>query len=138
MTTLDTLQRTAENNVHLTFEEYAALREPAVVAVINDYAAKLIDAAKKAGEALTLDDAREIARKQIPSTFVPEWMKNLRISANIAGTELCYLEGIKQQLEGISELLQIAIDDKIDAYIERHAGDFRRMDADKGEEVKNE
>ncbi len=138
MTTLETMKKTAEANAFLSFEEYAAIKEPAVNIVVNDYAAKMVEEAKKKGEELTMEKARELARKEIPSTFVPEWMKNLRISANIAGTELCYLEGIKQQLEGISELLQIAIDDKIDAYIKRHAGDFRRMDADKDEEVKNE
>lgn len=134
MKTIETIEKTAEKDVYLSFEEYAAMKEPAVAVIVNDYAAKLVDAAKKRGDELSMEAAREIAKSEIPAGFVPEWMKNLRVSANIAGTELCYLEGIRMQLEGITELLHIAVDDKIDAYIERHRGDFKNAAA----EVRNE
>lgn len=134
MKTLETMQKTAEANAFLSFEEYAAIKEPAVNIIVNDYATKMVEEAKKKGEELTMEKARELARKEIPSAFVPEWMKNLRISANVAGTELCYLEGIRGQLETLTELLHIIADDKIDAYIKRHSGDFKAV----GGGVKNE
>ena len=119
------LENTIERRVELPFDEYQAIREPAVNVVINDYAVKLIEAARSKGEELTIEEAREIAKKEIPAAFVPEWMKNLRINANIAGTELCYLEGLKAALERIEELIRCVFEKQIDEYIDRHANDFK-------------
>ena len=123
---LDELERTIEKNACLTFDEYSAIKEPAVNVIVNDYAVKLMEKAKEAGNELTLEEARRIAKAEIPSTYIPEWMKNLRISANIAGTELCYLEAIKSGIERLETLLTVAFDKAIDEYSVRHANDFRR------------
>lgn len=127
MTNLQNLKDTEEKNTALTFEEYQSIREPAVNVIINDFAQKYIDRAKERGETVTIDEAREIARKEIPSTFVPEWMKNLRVSANIAGTELIYLERVVSELSEIQDLLRIIGEDKIEAYIKKHSNDFKRL-----------
>lgn len=128
--TIKDLERVVSANVHLSFEDYAAMREPAVNVIVNDYACKLIEAAKAKGEELTLADAREIAKKEIPAAFVPEWMKNLRIGANIAGTELTYLEQLKTSLDGVTELLSVIAEGGgfLDRYIEKHAKDFKRLE----------
>ena len=132
--TLRDLEDTINANRHLTFDEYSALRSPAIDAVINDYAVKLVQKAKEAGEVVTIDEAREMAKDAIPAAFVPEWMKNLRVSANVAGTELTYLEQLKQGLDGIAEMLSIILDASglFDKYVKKHAGEFRRA-----EEVSN-
>lgn len=127
MTNLQNLKDTEEKNTALTFEEYQSIREPAVNVIINDFAQKYIEKAKERGETVTIDEAREIARKEIPSTFVPEWMKNLRVSANIAGTELIYLEQVVSALSEIQDLLRIIGEDKIEAYIKKHSNDFKRL-----------
>lgn len=128
--TIKDLERVVSANVHLSFEDYAAMREPAVNAIVNDYACKLIEAAKANGKELALDDAREIAKNEIPAAFVPEWMKNLRIGANIAGTELAYLEQLKMAVDGVSELLSVIAEGGgfFDRYMEKHAGDFKRLE----------
>ena len=120
------LELTIEQNKHLTFEEYQAIREPAYNIIINDYACKLVERAKENGEELSLAEAKEIAKTEIPTAFIPEWMKNLRISANIAGTELVYLESISSNLLRLEELLSVALEPQIQAYIERHQNDFKR------------
>ena len=125
---LNELEKTIEKNSILPFEEYAAIREPAVNIVVNDYATKIIEKAKSEGKEISLAEAREIAKKEIPAAFVPEWMKNLRISANIAGTELCYLEAIKSGLERLEALMTVAFDEQIDEYYVRHANDFKRKE----------
>ena len=127
MTNLHNLKDTEEKNTALTFEEYQSIREPAVNVIINDFAQKYIEKAKERGETVTIDEAREIARREIPSTFVPEWMKNLRVSANIAGTELIYLEQVVSALSEIQDLLRIIGEDKIEAYIKKHSNDFKRL-----------
>lgn len=127
MTNLQNLKDTEEKNTALTFEEYQSIREPAVNVIINDFAQKYIEKAKERGETVTIDEAREIARREIPSTFVPEWMKNLRVSANIAGTELIYLERVVSELSEIQDLLRIIGEDKIEAYIKKHSNDFKRL-----------
>lgn len=124
---LEDLIKTEEANASFSFEEYQSIREPAVNVIINDFAQKYIDRAKENGEIVTIEEAREIAKKEIPSTFVPEWMKNLRVSANIAGTELVYLERIISSLSDIHELLQVIGEDKINEYVERHKDDFKRI-----------
>lgn len=130
--TLKDLEETVNANRHLTFEEYAALRAPAIDAVINDYAVKIIEKAKEEDREITLEEAREIAKNEIPVAFVPEWMRNLRVSANVAGTELTYLEQIKQGLNGITEMLSIILDASgmFDAYVKKHAGEFKRMEGE--------
>ena len=75
---------------------------------------------------MSLAEAKEIAKQEIPTAFIPEWMKNLRISANIAGTELVYLESISSNLLRLEELLSVALEPQIQAYIERHQNDFKR------------
>lgn len=125
--TLEDVEKVSNSGVALTFAEYQAIKEPAVNIIINDYAVKLVERAKERGETVTMDDARKIAAKEIPATFVPEWMRNLRVSANMAGTELCYLEGIKSALDNITELLQVCWEEQIDAYINRHANDFKNQ-----------
>ena len=127
MTNLQNLKDTEEKNTALTFEEYQSIREPAVNVIINDFAQKYIEKAKERGETVTIDEAREIARREIPSTFVPERMKNLRVSANIAGTELIYLERVVSELSEIQDLLRIIGEDKIEAYIKKHSNDFKRL-----------
>ena len=127
MTNLQNLKDTEEKNTALTFEEYQSIREPAVNVIINDFAQKYNEKAKERGETVTIDEAREIARKEIPSTFVPEWMKNLRVSANIAGTELIYLEQVVSALSEIQDLMSIIGEDKIEAYIKKHSNDFKRL-----------
>ena len=54
-------------------------------------------------------------------------MKNLRVSANIAGTELIYLERVVSELSEIQDLLRIIGEDKIEAYIKKHSNDFKRL-----------
>ncbi|MBQ8289331.1 MAG: hypothetical protein IJY01_00465 [Clostridia bacterium] len=126
MKNLSELEQTLRKNTLLSFEEYAAIREPAYNIIINDYATKLMKKAKDEGVEITREEAEEIARKEIPTNYVPEWMTNLRISANIAGTTLCYLEGLKSSLERIEDLLRVVHEEDIDAYIDRHANDLRR------------
>jgi hypothetical protein len=128
MNNLKELEQTLENKAHLSFEEYQTLREPAVNALINDYAVKLVERDPE----LTLQQAKEIAKREIPSTFVPEWMKNLRISANIAGTELCYLEAVIGSLGRIEEMLSIVFEKRIDEHLTRLAEGFKR------EEIKDD
>ena len=123
---IDELERTIEKNTILPFDEYAAIREPAVNVIINDYAIKIIEKAGVEGQKLTFEEARKIAKEEIPAAFVPEWMKNLRISANIAGTELCYLEAIKSAIERIETIMTVAFDKEIDEYYVRHANDIKR------------
>jgi hypothetical protein len=135
--TLKDLELTLGQNVDLTFDAYQKVREPAISIVLNDYACKLIDEAKAKGLELSKADALEIAKNEIPASFVPEWMKNLRIGANLAGTEVVYLNQIVTELRGLSELMQIAFEDKISAYIADHANDFKRL-ADKGGEADGE
>ena len=131
---LDELERTTERNVPLSFEEYIAIREPAVNIVINDYAHRMIEAEKEKGEStLTFEEAKEIAKKEIPAGFVPEWMKNLRVSANIAGTELCYLEALKGTLDRIEELLHIVFEEKIEEHLTKLAESFRREENNNAE-----
>lgn len=130
MNNLKDLETTIEKNAHLSFDEYRAIREPAINAVINDYAAKIVENNPE----ITLAEAKEIAKTEIPTTFVPEWMKNLRISANIAGTELCYLEAINGTLSRIEELLNIVFEKPIEKYLTRAAQSIRR---EASEEVNN-
>lgn len=130
MTNIENLEKTMKNHVAMSFEEYRQMREPAVNVIVNDYAAKLIDA----DPSLTLETAREIAKKEIPCTFVPEWMKNLRISANIAGTELCYLEAIVGALGRIEEILSIAFGEKIEEHLTELSESFRREEVNDGTE----
>ena len=129
MNNLKDVELTIEQNKDLTFEEYKAIREPSYNVIINDYACKLIERAKENGTELSLAEAREKAKSEIPTAFVPEWMKNLRISANIAGTELVYLEAISSNLSRLEELLSVAFEPQIEAYLERHQKDFKREDA---------
>ena len=131
---LKNLEQTIETNKGLTFEEYQQIREPAVNVIINDYASRLIEEAERNGEKLSVTEARERAKIEIPANFVPEWMKNLRISANIAGTELCYLEQLHNDLSNISELLHVCFEPQISKYIKRHVKDFKRVEADKEED----
>lgn len=126
MNNLKNLELTIEQNKDLTFEEYKAIREPSYNVIINDYACKLIEKARENGKELSLAEAKEIAKQEIPTEFIPEWMKNLRISANIAGTELVYLESISSNLLRIEELLSVALEPQIQSYIERHQNDFKR------------
>ena len=126
MKDLRELELTIEQNKHLSFEEYKAIREPSYNVIINDYACKLVERAKENGEELSLAEAKEIAKTEIPTAFIPEWMKNLRISANIAGTELVYLESISSNLLRLEELLSVALEPQIQAYIEKHQNDFKR------------
>lgn len=130
MNNLKDLETTIEKNAHLSFDEYRAIREPAINAVINDYAAKIVENNPE----ITLAEAKEIAKTEIPTAFVPEWMKNLRISANIAGTELCYLEAINGTLSRIEELLTIVFEKPIEKYLTRAAQSIRR---EAREEVNN-
>ena len=53
-------------------------------------------------------------------------MKNLRISANIAGTELCYLEALNGTLTRIEELLSVVFADDVDKHLTELAQSFRR------------
>ena len=129
---LSHIRDAAERNVYLPFEEYAATKEPAINIILRDYAAKIIEKAKEAGDTITQEEAIEIARREVPATFVPEWMRNLRIGANIAGTELTYLEGLHSELSEIKELLYIAFEKSINDYARRHAADFKRVSADGG------
>lgn len=131
--TLKDLEVTLGQNVDLTFEAYQKIKEPAIAIVLNDYACKLIEESKGKGLELSKAEALEIAKNEIPASFVPEWMKNLRIGANLAGTEVVYLNQIVTELRGISELLQITFEDKIQAYIIDHANDFKRLNTEEGE-----
>ena len=128
--TLKDLEDTVNANKTLSFDEYSNLRAPAVSAVINDFAANIVEKAKKDGVEISFEDAKEIAKNEIPVAFVPEWMRNLRVSANVAGTELTYLEQLKQSLDGIAEMLSIIIDAGgfFDSYVKKHAGEFKRME----------
>ena len=124
------LEKVTTANAHLTFDEYAATKEPALNVIINDFAIKLIEKAKEGGETISLAEAREIAKNEIPAAFVPEWMKNLRIGANVAGMELTYLEQLKGSIDGLTELVSVIAEGGgfVDRYMEKHAQDFRRAE----------
>lgn len=134
--TIKELECTLGQNIDLTFEEYRKIKEPAVAILINDYADKLISEVKSKGGELSKEEALEIAKNEIPCSFVPEWMKTLRIGANLAGTEVVYFNQMLSELQGISELLQIAFEDKIEEYCVKHANDFKRI-ARENSEVHN-
>lgn len=125
--TLKDLELTLGQNVDLTFEAYQKCKEPAIAIVLNDYACKLMEEVRAKGGEITKAEALEIAKNEIPASFVPEWMKHLRIGANLAGTEVVFLSEIVTELRGLTELLQIVFEDKIQAYVEDHASDFRRV-----------
>jgi hypothetical protein len=125
--TLKDLELTLGQNVDLTFEEYQKVKEPAIAIVLNDYACKLMEEVRAKGGEITKAEALEIAKNEIPASFVPEWMKHLRIGANLAGTEVVFLSEIVTELRGLTELLQIVFEDKIQAYVEDHASDFKRL-----------
>lgn len=125
--TLKDLELTLGQNVDLTFEEYQKIKEPAIAIVLNDYACKLMEEVRAKGGEITKAEALEIAKNEIPASFVPEWMKHLRIGANLAGTEVVFLSEIVTELRGLTELLQIVFEDKIQAYVKDHASDFKRL-----------
>lgn len=129
ITNIEHLEKTIEQNKDLTFEEYKQMREPSYNVIINDYAVKLVERAKENDEALSLAEAKERAKKEIPTEFIPEWMKNLRINANIAGTELVYLEALNSGLARIEEIMSAVFEKQIAEYVERHSKDFKREDA---------
>lgn len=120
------LEETITVNADLTFEEYKEMREPSYNSIVNDYAVKLVERAKENGEEMSLADAKERAKKEIPLEFIPEWMRNLRINANIAGTELIYLEALASGLGRIEEILSVVFEKQIDEYVQRHKNDFKR------------
>lgn len=125
--TLKDLELTLGQNVDLTFDAYQKVKEPAIAIVLNDYACKLMEEVRAKGGEITKAEALEIAKNEIPASFVPEWMKHLRIGANLAGTEVVFLSEIVTELRGLTELLQIVFEDKIQAYVEDHASDFKRL-----------
>ncbi len=125
--TLKDLELTLGQNVDLTFDAYQKVKEPAIAIVLNDYACKLMEEVRAKGGEITKAEALEIAKNEIPASFVPEWMKHLRIGANLAGTEVVFLSEIVTELRGLTELLQIVFEDKIQAYVEDHASDFKRV-----------
>lgn len=133
--TLKDLEDTVSANKHLTFDEYAVMKAPAIDAIVNDFAVKLVERAKENGQELSIQDAREIAKEEIPAAFVPEWMKNLRVSANIAGTELTYLEQLKQAVDGLTEMFSVFLDASgyLESYIKKHAADFKRAGGNDGD-----
>lgn len=131
MNNLTDLEKTIEKNAHLTFDDYRAIREPAINAVINDYAVKIVENNPE----ISLEEAKEIAKDEIPAAFIPEWMKNLRISANIAGTELCYLEALNGTLGRIEEILSIVFGKSIERHLTEIANSFH---AEQVEEVSND
>lgn len=124
--TVKELEETMNVNSNLTFEEYKEIQEPSYTAVINDYAVKVMERAKDNGELITLEEAKEIAKKEIPLDFIPEWMRNLRVNSNIAGTTLIYLEALSSGLERIEEIMSVAFEPQIQDYIQRHSNDFKR------------
>jgi hypothetical protein len=124
--TVKELEETMNVNANLTFEEYKEIQEPSYIAVINDYAVKVMERAKDNGELITLEEAKEIAKKEIPLDFIPEWMRNLRVNSNIAGTTLIYLEALSSGLERIEEIMSVAFEPQIQDYIQRHSNDFKR------------
>jgi hypothetical protein len=124
--TVKELEETMNVNSNLTFEEYKEIQEPSYIAVINDYAVKVMERAKENGELITLEEAKEIAKKEIPLDFIPEWMRNLRVNSNIAGTTLIYLEALSSGLERIEEIMSVAFEPQIQDYIQRHSNDFKR------------
>ena len=128
---IENLEKTIENGTGLSFEDYSSRREPAFNVVVNDYAVKLVEADTEGK--LTLEEAKEIAKKEIPTTFIPEWMKNLRISANIAGTELCYLESIVGGLSRIEDMLSLIFADKIEENLTKISQSFKREEVNDGE-----
>ena len=111
-------------NKDLTFEEYAAMKEPALNIVLRDYAWKLMEK----NPALTKDEAMERAKAEVPGAFVPEWVKNLRIAANISGTTFVYLERINDNLVQLQDLISMIFEDKIEEYLIKHANDFKRKE----------
>jgi hypothetical protein len=135
--TIKDLEETLHLNVDLTFEEYQKIKEPAVQIVINDYASKLMEEVAQKGGQLSREEALEIAKNEIPANFVPEWMKSLRIGANLAGTEVVFMNQIVTELQGISELLQVCFEEKIENYCLRHAEDFKRVGGTEGGDAVN-
>lgn len=111
--TLADLKASFAQDALLTFEEYEAKKEPAVEIVLHDFARKAMEKAEEAGTPMTEEEALLLARESIPAAFVPEWMRNLRMGANLAGTEITYLEGLRLVLEEIRDILMLVHGDKI-------------------------
>ena len=105
--TLADLKASYAQDALLTFEEYEAKKEPAVEIILHDFARKAMEKAAEAGTPMTEEEALLLARESIPVAFVPEWMKNLRMGANLAGTEITYLEGLRLVLEEIRDLYML-------------------------------
>ena len=111
--TLADLKASYAQDALLTFEEYEAKKEPAVEIILHDFARKAMEKAEEAGTPMTEEEALLLARESIPVAFVPEWMKNLRMGANLAGTEITYLEGLRLVLEEIRDILMLVNGDRI-------------------------
>lgn len=105
--TLADLKASYAQDALLTFEEYEAKKEPAVEIILHDFARKAMEKAEEAGTPMTEEEALLLARESIPAAFVPEWMRNLRAGANLAGTEITYLEGLRLVLEEIRDLYML-------------------------------
>lgn len=105
--TLADLKASYAQDALLTFEEYESKKEPAVEIILHDFARKAMEKAEEAGTPMTEEEALLLARESIPVAFVPEWMKNLRMGANLAGTEITYLEGLRLVLEEIRDLYML-------------------------------
>lgn len=128
--TLADVENTVKQNASLTFDEYQAIKEPAVNILINDFARKAIERANENGQDLTWDEAVELAKNEIPASFVPEWMRNLRVLANISGAELVGFDNVTREIRFIREILEVVFEKEIDEY----AAKVARRTA----EVKNE
>lgn len=105
--TLADLKASYAQDALLTFEEYEEKKEPAVEIILHDFARKAMEKAEEAGTPMTEEEALLLARESIPVAFVPEWMKNLRMGANLAGTEITYLDGLRLVLEEIRDLYML-------------------------------
>lgn len=126
--TLKELELTNEANVNLTFEEYQKIRENPIQIILNDFAWKAIEKAKSEGKELSHEGAIELAKNEIPTVFVPEWIRNLRIEANKTGMEQIYLDRIAKGIEETNDLLRCIFESQLEEYIQRHANDFRRQE----------
>lgn len=124
--TIGEVEACLEQKKTLTFEEYIETREPSYKVLLRDFAVKAVEKAKAAGEELALEDAMQMARDTIPAAFVPEWMQNLRIAANISGTELCAFNEMIGELRGIREILEVVFRENIQFFADMMKSDLAR------------
>ena len=122
---IESFEEAVCKNADLTFEEYQSVREEAVEVIVNDFAVKAIAKAKSEGREMTIEEARTLAKKEIPAIFVPEWMRNLRIQANVSGMELTKFGEILFELRAIRQIFETVYEKEILESIKNNLEKFK-------------